>query len=45
MRHLTLIAEREDVVAALHTLCDELDFRNDWDDQDHLADVINKHCR
>lgn len=34
--------ERADTVAALRTICDELG-DNDWPDDLHLADVINKH--
>lgn len=34
--------ERNDVVAALRLICgDHGD--NDWDDNDHLGDVISKH--
>lgn len=35
-------AERADVVAALRAVCDEHG-DNDWDDDLHLGDVINKH--
>jgi hypothetical protein len=36
------ISQREETVAALRTLCKDFGFPNDWPDQLHLADVVNK---
>ena len=38
------VAERTDVVAALRQVCGEHG-DNDWDDGDHLGDVIDKHLK
>lgn len=37
-----LIAEREEAVLALRSICEDHG-DNDWDEDLHLADVINKH--
>lgn len=37
-----LISERESAIQALRTICDEHG-DNDWDENLHLADIINKH--
>ncbi len=36
------VLEREATIAALRSVCDEHG-DNDWDDQLHLADVVDKH--
>lgn len=42
IRHAVMVSEREDVIHELRTLCAEYDC-NDWDEHDHLGDVISKH--
>lgn len=37
-----MIAEREDAIATLRRLCDDYG-DNDWPDDLHLSDVIDKH--
>ncbi len=37
-----LIAEREETVLALRSICEE-NGDNDWDEDLHLADVVNNH--
>lgn len=37
-----LTMEREDTIAALRSLCEDHG-DNDWDNDLHLADVVNKH--
>lgn len=39
-----LIKEREETISALRSICDEFG-DNDWDENLHLPDVINKHLR
>jgi hypothetical protein len=39
-----LISERHDVVVALRSICEDYG-DNDWEDNLHLADVIEKHLR
>lgn len=38
-----LVAERADAVAMLRTVCEEVGDANDWPDNLHLSDVIEKH--
>jgi hypothetical protein len=37
-----LVAEREDAIATLRRLCDDLG-DNDWPNDLHLSDIIEKH--
>lgn len=37
-----LAAERHDAVAALRSLCDRFGLPSDWDQNHHLADVVDK---
>ena len=40
--HISWIAERQAVVSALRDLCEDFG-DNDWPDESHLGDVIEKH--
>lgn len=39
-----LVAEREDAIAALRSVCDDHG-DNDWSEEMHLADIVNKHLK
>jgi hypothetical protein len=41
-KYLSLLTEREQAIAALREVCEEVG-DNDWEDDLHLADIINKH--
>jgi hypothetical protein len=38
-----IIAERRDAIAALRSFCERVGLPNDWPDDLHLADIIEKH--
>ena len=38
-----LVAERQDAIIALRRVCEDLGLDNDWPDDLHLADIIEKH--
>lgn len=42
IEHVKWIAEREEAIAQLRTICGEYG-DNDWDNNLHLADILEKH--